>query len=38
MVRHRAGPNSCFRLAIACNLLRHDGVEIGRQSYLGRAG
>jgi len=35
---HRALPNFYFHLTTAYNLLRHNGVEIGKQDYLGRAG
>lgn len=35
---HRALPNFYFHLTTAYNLLRHNGVEIGKQDYLGRTG
>jgi hypothetical protein len=35
-LRHRAIPNFFFHMTTAYDLLRHNGVEIGKADFLGR--
>jgi hypothetical protein len=37
-LRHWAIPNFFFHVTTTYNLLRHNGVEIGKDDYLGPAG
>ena len=36
-LKHWVLPNFFFHVTIAYALLRHDGVELGKGDYLGRA-